>query len=64
MPDDDSSATERLTASDRMLADFLRAGLRPAEIAVRLRIPVAEVHGRIERLEGRSSPEPAVATMP
>lgn len=45
-----------LTPADEMLRGFLEQGLRPAEIAVRLGIPVADVHARIARFAGHAEP--------
>jgi hypothetical protein len=45
-----------LSPADEMLRGFLEQGLRPAEIAVRLGIPMADVHARIARLAGRVEP--------
>lgn len=58
MLDDGHSATERLALQDEVIAAFLRDGLRPVEIAVRMGIPVSEVHARIERMNRRGSGEP------
>ncbi|MEX0782125.1 MAG: hypothetical protein WD557_05700 [Dehalococcoidia bacterium] len=55
MPDDERAAGERRTTADEMLLGYLDDGLRPAEIAVRLGIPVGDVHARIARLAGSAA---------
>ncbi len=56
MLEDGHSATERLAPQDEVIAGFLRDGLRPVEIAVRMGLPVSEVHARIERLSNAAQP--------